>query len=190
MAKSGKKQQQGKKQKEQKQAEAGSDAGAALREELEPILEQLGADSLSFLKEQAQVLLRNEQIVARRQKAAEAAERGEAAEGGEAEEPGEAPAGSHDAPSASDEVTIKRSDEYSFFVYAGGRRVFFSLKEMRQLTKICHGAESAEDAVPRLHRWLQRERIDVINEFHIAARRSPLLMKLYEQIVSSYGVKT
>lgn len=168
-----------------------------MRRELDAVLDRLSADSIAFLKQQADVLLHNKSVKKSRQEALERAERRRDAEepdgDGDAGEQGsrETKRGGNrrdEAPKtdAAWEVTIRRTGESSFFVYAGKRHSFFSREEMRQLARICHAAGSAEEAVPRLYRWFERERQDFINDMSLSKRNSPTLQQLYNVIVTTY----
>jgi hypothetical protein len=171
------------------QAEQGdAEQREALRQELSSLLSELGADSLSFLKEQAEVLRHNERIrAAKRRQRESSAESGER-KAEEEKRPREADEQTQAA--EPDEISIVRRDEQSFFVYVGKQRAFFNREEMRQLARIAHAAEDGRRAAPRLYRWFERERLDFLRDMGIASRNSGVLQQLYEIIVSTYTVKS
>jgi len=84
------------------------------------------------------------------------------------------------------EVSVVRRSETSFFVHISGRKQFFNLEEMRALARICHAAGDHGDGARRIHRWLDRERRDVLQDAGIPSARDPRLRELYDIIVTTY----
>jgi hypothetical protein len=86
-------------------------------------------------------------------------------------------------------VAIERNDDY-FIIQMDDARVFFNLKEMRELTAISHKAKDPAAGARLLFRWFEQERGDLLADAAINSARSPYLSELYELIVSTYKVKS
>jgi hypothetical protein len=87
------------------------------------------------------------------------------------------------------EVLIVRRSETSFFIHISGRKQFFNLDEMRQITRVCHAAEDEVDGARRLHRWLKKERDDVLKDTGIESPRDARLQELHGIVVSTYTTR-
>ena len=87
------------------------------------------------------------------------------------------------------DVSIVRRSETSFFVHISGRKQFLNLDEMRQITRICHAAADEVDGARRLHRWLKRERDDVLKDAGIESPRDSRLQELHGLVVSTYTTR-
>ncbi len=87
------------------------------------------------------------------------------------------------------DVSIVRRSETSFFVHISGRKQFLNLDEMRQVTRICHAASDEVDGARRLHRWLKRERDDVLKDAGIESSRDSRLQELHGLVVSTYTTR-
>jgi hypothetical protein len=88
------------------------------------------------------------------------------------------------------EVLIVRRSETSFFIHISGRKQFFNLDEMRQITRICHAAKDGVDGARRLHRWLKKERDDVLKDTGIESPRDSRLQELHGIVISNYTTRT
>lgn len=84
------------------------------------------------------------------------------------------------------EVDIEEKGENSFFIRAGGKRIFFNRDEMRDLAKICHAAETETEGAQGLYRRLERERKDFLVDTGISGPRDPDLAALYSLIRRRY----
>jgi len=87
-------------------------------------------------------------------------------------------------------VRIERTEDDFFVIQLDTARVFFNRQEMREITRRCHAAKDAPDAARRMYRWFEKERSDLLTDAGINSERNPYLIDLYEQVISTYKVKT
>jgi hypothetical protein len=85
---------------------------------------------------------------------------------------------------------IEEGKDGTFFIaILNGQRNIFGLEEMRAFVKLCHGADNAVDAAPRIYAWMERERLDILKNSKIDSEKDPSLPALWEKVVATYGVK-
>jgi len=87
-------------------------------------------------------------------------------------------------------VQIERTEDDFFVIQLDTARVFFNRQEMREITRRCHAAKDGPDAARRMYRWFEKERGDLLTDAGINSERNPYLIDLYEQVISTYKVKT
>ncbi len=143
-----------------------------IAKEIIALMEKMSDDALAMLKRQAEVLAYAEELEAARSKMKEAVDKG-FEERAVAKEPTE-------------ETYIDQSGPASFFIGARGKRIFFSREELRNLTRLSHGAEDALAGARRIFTWLERERQDFLNDTGISQPGDRSLQRLWEIIVTTY----
>ncbi len=146
-----------------------------LRDALKEYAEDLDLESLAFLVQQAQVLRK-------RLKVQELSK--------EYEQLDVHAIAAKKAGVSKDKLEVKEADDNSHFIFViNGARNFFSLKEMREMVKLCHHAASTKDGARRLYAWFGRHREDVIKDTSIDGPLDTALLTMYNYIVNNYTVK-
>lgn len=155
--------------------------------EIISLMDGMSDDALAMLKRQAEVLSYAQELEAARSKMKEAVDRSldERAAARKAEATKKAAAGSKGA-GGKEEPYVDQSGPSSFFIGARGKRVFFSRDEMRNLTRLSHGAKDALAGARRIFGWLERERQDFLIDTGINQPGDKSLQRLWEIIVTSY----
>ncbi len=141
-------------------------------EQLIEAAKSLGEEEILFLLKQARTMIYNKSVD----------ELNEAAE--QLEQKRRRTASNRSSPIAVDEsmrgsVSIEQSSTgKSYVLVTRNERKLFDPREMMGLVKIAHSTEDAADAIPRLLRWLQRNRDDVILDCGLSAR-DPAMHELF-----------
>jgi len=150
-----------------------SEQSLRLREELQEAIADIDERGLLFLLEQARILVHNAHVE-HLQKEADILAAGARTEGTESAGP----------------VRVEPSEDgETFFLVLGSTRKVLSRQELRSIARICHGAESEAEAAERIHRYLARERGDVLLDAEIRSPAHPLLTTLYHEVRSTYRPK-
>ncbi|MBF9017738.1 MULTISPECIES: hypothetical protein [unclassified Oceanispirochaeta] len=141
---------------------------------------ELKDEELKFILKQAEVLDYNRKVRLKREEAREQKTEEEA--GSEAE-----PVQSAKVPEVQPPVYIEQTDRSKFFnICIGTARLFVDYQEIQALFKIASAAGSAEEGAPRLYRWFQKERSDVLAEGNIRSPGSPALYEIYEALLETF----
>lgn len=138
--------------------------------EIIALMDKMGDEALAMLKRQAEILAYAEEVDAARGKMKEAIDRSQN------QKPDEVPADTY----------VDQSGPASFFIGAKGARIFFSREEMRNLTRLSHGAEDALAGARRIFTWMKRERQDFLTDTGISQPGDRSLQRIWEIIVTSY----
>jgi len=181
------------KEKNKGSAKASSAKGArsksgeqALRKELAGLVQSIGSEGLSFLINQANILLHNRQVEKINKELQElSAIDQKIKKGSRAGAAGKATGKTAGIPVS---VDIEESGS-NFILVMRTSRKFLSLKEMRSLVRVCQAAESSSAAGPRLYRWFSRNRTDVLSDAEISGPADPQLIGIYELIADRYTTK-
>jgi hypothetical protein len=154
---------------------------ARLKAKLSEAIEQVDEEGLLFLLRQANVLIHNQKVDDVNRELAElSSAQGRRPTRGRAGAP---------APT-SPTVTVEEAGNGSaFFLDLGGVRKALNLAELRQLVRICYGADSKSDALRQLFTVLARERSDILNDAGIRAPSNPLLEGLFQELRSRYHLE-
>jgi hypothetical protein len=158
----------------------------ALRKELAGLVQSIDSEGLSFLINQAHILLHNRQVekvnkeLQKLSAIDQKVEKGSRAGG----------AGKAAGKTAGIPVSVDIEESGSNFILVmRTSRKFLSLKEMRSLVLVCQAAESSSAAGPRLYRWFSRNRTDVLSDAQISGPADPGLRGIYELIAARYKIK-
>jgi len=138
----------------------------------------LDLNDLAFLKEQASVLDYNRKVRLENEKLKKETGSGQ-------KKTKTVKAGEKKTPD--DSVRIEQTERPKFFnICVGNSRLFVDIHEIKALYKIASAAGSAQEAGPRLYRWFQKERSDVLSEVYIPNGKSPVLQKLYRALIDTF----
>jgi hypothetical protein len=148
---------------------------ARLRSELSQAISQLDKEGLLFLLRQANVLIHNARVDELNRELVELRASG---------------ATSRPAERSPGGVKIEESgDGKTLFITLGKERKVMSLPEMKQLVRICYGAESKSDALRQLYTVLVRERRDILVDAGIGGPGHPLLEGLFRAVRAKYELE-
>ncbi len=144
--------------------------------ELSSALPQIDEEGLLFLLRQAQVLIHNA-AVDRLNREAEELER-------------KKPAKTSPAPLPRGGVAIEDPGTGKpVFLVLGRVRKVLSPGEVKQLVRICYGAESKSEALSQLFRVFARERKDILTDARISGPASPLMEGVFNAVRSRYRLE-
>jgi hypothetical protein len=147
-----------------------------LEEELQEAIRQIDEAGLSFLLNQAHVLIHNAQVEKINRELAVLEGKNQAARR----------AMSVAAPA----VRIEESDNgKTFFLGLGGTRKVMALEELKRLVRICYGAESKSAALKQLYTVLSRDRGDILVDAKIGGPGSPLIEALFQTLREKYHLE-
>jgi hypothetical protein len=153
-----------------------------LEEELQEAIGQIDEEGLSFLLNQAHVLIHNTQVQRINTELAELDRKNRAAR--------KSLGRASSAPSAAVPVGIEESeDRKAFFLSLGGTRKVMALDEIKRLVRICYGAESKSAALRQLYTVLSRDRGDVLVDAKIGGPSSPLIEGLFHALREKYRLE-
>ncbi len=159
----------------------GNGQRARLLKSLHEAVENVNEEGLLFLLRQAQVLIRNAEVDRLNWEAEELAKKTDKKK--KKEPVSRARAGSTHA-------TIEESgDGKAIFMVLGNTRKVMTVGEMKQLVKICYGAETKSDALRQLFTVFARERKDILIDAGIGGPQSPLLESLFHAVRATYRLK-
>jgi hypothetical protein len=154
------------------------DENKKIKEEILSLMTNLETQDLVFLRQQAEVLEYNRKVRIQRESRTEEAVTSENA-------PGDSVVKNPvpDIP----ELRIEQTERPKFFnICVGKVRLFMDSSEIRALYQIASAAGSASEAGPRLFRWIQKERSDILAEVYIPNGKSPVLKDLYQALLESF----
>ncbi len=158
---------------------AQSEQRRRLKSRLSEAIEQVDDEGLLFLLRQANVLIHNQKVDEVNQELAELSAR-----------PGQPKARGSIAERPAAEVSVEESGNRSaFFLTLGNVRKVLNLEELRQLVRICYGAESKTDALQQLYTVLARERSDILHDADIRSSANPLMESLFHALRSKYHLE-
>lgn len=160
------KKQAGRSQKEGRQR-------SRLLKSLQAAIEHVDEEGLLFLLRQAQVLIRNAEVDRLNWEAEELAKKTKK----------KAPAGSSHA------AVEESADGKAIFLVLGNTRKVMTLGEIKQLVRICWGADTKSDALRQIFTVFARERKDILIDAGIGGPQSPLLESLFHAIRAAYRLK-
>jgi hypothetical protein len=150
-----------------------------LEEELQEAIGQIDEEGLTFLLNQAHVLIHNTQVQRINAELAELDRKNKTAR----KALGRAGGGPV-------RVGIEESeDRKAFFLSLGGTRKAMALDEIKRLVRICYGAESKSAALRQLYTVLSRDRNDVLVDAKIGGPSSPLIEGLFYALREKYRLE-
>lgn len=158
----------------------------ALRKKLTGLVKSIDSEGLSFLINQANILLHNRQVQKINKELQELGAIDQKIKKGS--RAGGAGKGAGKTGGIPVSVDIEESGS-NFILVMRTSRKFLSLKEMRSLVRVCQAAESSSSAGPRLYRWFSRNRTDVLSDAQISGPADPQLGGIYELIAARYKAK-
>ena len=157
-----------------------------LEEELQEAIGQIDEEGLTFLLNQAHVLIHNTQVQRINAELAELDRKNRTAR----KALGRAAAGAAGAGGGPVRVGIEESeDRKAFFLSLGGTRKAMALDEIKRLVRICYGAESKSAALRQLYTVLSRDRNDVLVDAKIGGPSSPLIEGLFYALREKYRLE-
>jgi len=162
-----------------------------LRKELAGLAKSIDSEGLSFLINQANILLHNRQVekINKDLQKLSAIDQ-KIKKGSRAGTAGKKAAGKEAGETAGKAVSVDIEESGSNFILVmRTSRKFLSLQEMRSLVHVCQAAESGSAAGPRLYRWFSRNRTDVLADAQISGPADPELRGIYELISARYTAK-
>lgn len=148
--------------------------------ELNELLPELDENEISFLIDQAEVIIHNKKITSQ----PEIREKRESQFNKKM----------MDWQASQEEMMGRASVEEGssgthFIIVMGNYRNFFARDEMKKVVKLCHAAEDEKDAGRRLFNWFEKNRSDVLKNSAVDSPLDPVLGKVYEIIISTYTTK-
>ncbi len=152
-----------------------SEKRAMLEEELAAAIGQIDEAGLSFLLNQAHVLIHNAQVQRINRELSELDRKNQSA---------------RKALGAAAPVGIEESeDRKAFFLSLGGTRKVLAIDEVKRLVRICYAAESKSAALRQLYTVLSRERGDILADAKIGGPSSPLIAGLFHALREKYRLE-
>ncbi|MBN2656106.1 MAG: hypothetical protein JXR86_03540 [Spirochaetales bacterium] len=156
-----------------------SDQQKKMISEINAILKKLDGESLSFIREQAGVLLYNKEVRERNARALK-------------EENGKPKGKKKDSPiknkaKSGPDVYFEQLKNGKFFnLCISGEKLFMDYKEIKILLNIARAAESPSDGALRLYNWFKRERKDVLVDAHLGRPSHPALLLIYRELLETF----
>jgi hypothetical protein len=152
---------------------------AKLEKELKEAIQEVDDEGLLFLLRQAQTLIYNSRVDRINQEEEKLKGAKKTAGGKEPQ-----PRVSRQA------VSIEEADGgKTIFLTLGKARKVLTQDEMRQIVRICYGAETKSEALRRLFTVLARERKDILADAVIGNPDNPLLEALFTVVRQTYTLK-
>jgi hypothetical protein len=159
-----------------------------LLKDLTAAIRQIDEEGLLFLLRQANVLIHNARVdVLNRE--AEELEKKAAKTRGSGAAASVSSRGLRMAGSAPYAAVEESPDGKVIFLVLGKSRKVMNVEEIKQLVRICYGAETKSDAQRQLFNVLARERKDVLVDAGIGAPASPILEALFHALREKYRLK-
>ena len=153
-----------------------------LRKELSEAIAQIDEEGLLFLLRQANVIIHNARVEALNQEEEKMAAKGKKASSGRKTTVSSVVSSTHAA--------IEESpDRKVVFLELGKQRKVMSLEEMKQLVRICYGADSKSDALKQMFNVFARERKDILVDTGIGSPGHPLMDALFHVVRETYRLK-
>ena len=160
--------------KTQIKSQSTADTTAQYIKAINLLLKKLDDESLSFLYEQAKVLLHNLEVKKLQQ---------------EFEELDVKTITAKRQDYSKDKLEVVEASDLRHFIFViNGARNFFSRDEMRKLVKLCHSAPTLKDGMRMLYNWFEKNRKDVIIDTAIDGLYDKALETMYNYIVNNYTV--
>ena len=151
---------------------------ARLIRSLKDAIEKVDEEGLLFLLRQAQVLIRNAEVDRINWEAEELAKK-------TSRKPSAAK-----APASSGQAAIEDpGDGKAVFLVLGKTRKVMTVAEIKQLVRICWGAETKSDALRQIFNVFARERKDVLIDAGIGGPQHPLMESLFRAVRAAYKLK-
>jgi len=152
---------------------------AKLEKELREAIQEVDQEGLLFLLRQAQTLIYNARVdrINQEEQKLKSVKK---------------PAGGIEPPQreSRQSVSIEESDGgKTIFLTLGKARKVLTPDEMRQIVRICYGAETKSEALRRLFTVLARERKDILADAIIGNPDNPLLEALFTVVRQTYTLK-
>ncbi len=147
----------------------------ALIAEISELLEKISPEGLTFLKEQASVLIYNQEV----ETANEALMKKQKKSGNSPEREKPGPSGP--------EVFIEQLEKPGYFnIRIGKAKLFMDRHEIKALYTIASNSGSPSKGAAGLYSWFRKERSDVLSEGGIESRTSPLLERIYTELMETF----
>ncbi len=149
-----------------------------LARELQAALKEIDEEGLLFLLRQAHVLIHNVRVDRLNREAEELAKKtGKSSEAPRVRV----------SPTA---VSIDESEDgKAIFLVLGRTRKAMSMEEIKQLVRICYGAETKTDALRQLFTVFSRERKDILIDAGIGGPSHPLMEGLFREVRAKYRLE-
>jgi len=157
-------------------------------QEIQNLLERIDLDGLSFLKDQASVLVYNQNVQKRNDEAThkQASEKSDQNKvSKEKESKSEMDHG------FSPVVTIEQVKKgKNFILCIHHSRLFMDVDEIKALLHIADTADNSKTASSRLYRWFKKERNDIIIDGNIRSSESRVLSLIYQELIDNFSMNT
>jgi len=143
-----------------------------LENELKSLLKEIDESGLTFLIDQANIIIHNTKVDKINKSKTDAVKGGKKGKGEDAIEiiPGE-----------------KNSN---FIIRIETARKFFSLEDFRGLVRVCHAEGTPVERASKVYNWLLKERKDFLIDNNMKDSKNENLKKLIEMIKSKYKAKS
>ena len=150
-----------------------------LIKELTNLLQEIEPEGLTFLKEQAAILIYNQDVNRRNQSPA-----------GKREKSIMSPGINNDAkPAPPAKVYIEQLKNGKYFnLCIRNSKLFMDTGEIKALFQIARSAGSPEDGASHLYKWFKKERSDVLLDGSIRDKNSPVLKLIYQELLNSFMI--
>ena len=166
-----------------------ADEKKKLIKELSALLPDIEAKGLQFLKEQATVLLYNQEV----EKKNAAMLKEQAAVPPVSAEESEEKRGKKkkkESPPPLPEVYIEQLKNGKFFnIRFRNAKSFMDLQEIRSLYKIARAAANESEGSRRLYSWLKKERSDVLADGNISGGGSVVMKMIYRELLETFSAE-
>ena len=147
--------------------------------EINSLLEKINMEGLKFLKDQADVLLYNQDIKKQNEKKKKSSLPATSSSG--------KIEGTGSKKSASLEVYIQQLKNPSYFnIRIGNTKLFMDIHEMKALYKIAKTAKSPREGGVRLYSWFKKERSDVLADGGITDSGNPYLAQIHKALMDTF----
>ncbi len=141
------------------------------------LLQEIEPDGLTFLKEQAAILIYNQDANRRNQSLAEKRKSDSTSPEAIDDDKPPSPVNVHIAP-------LKNGKYFNLCIRDS--KLFMDTGEIKQLYRIASSSDSPEDGASRLYRWFKKERSDVLLDGAIRDNKSPLLKLIYRELLDMF----
>ena len=153
-------------------------------QDIQELLKKIDQDGLVFLKDQAAVLVYNQEV---RKQNDETIKKQKADIPDQNRVQKVKRSRTDNDPYLSFNVTIEQVKKGKNFILCIHKaRLFMDVDEIKALFHIADKAGNSKTAAPRLYRWLQKERKDVLIDGKISSHMSPVLNTIYQELIDSF----
>lgn len=170
----------GKKKPAKSAAKAKKTPGPA--DELKAMLPQLSPDEITWLITQARTMIYNhkvEEVNKAGQDLVETRKRKKSSSSGKTSKKVRTP----------DPISIEPTGNgRSFVLIMGGKRLFLSLKELKDLVKLTQVTDDASNASRRIYAWMERERMDMVNDAAVSGPGDARLAVVFDILREKFTV--